>query len=208
MIYPTYKGESTSMWKLIPQKLFLPTRMTRYCCKILKETAGKNSFIVTGVRWDESASRANGRGYMEVLADNKKERIILQNDNTDDRQLFETCNLKAKRAVNPIIDWTNQDVWDFIREENIPYNCLYDRGFSRVGCIGCPLARKRVRTWEFLQFPKYKIMYLKAIERMLQARRDRGLENPIDDAHELFQWWMQNEVVSGQMNLFEGDDLT
>ena len=41
IIYPVYKGRQTSMWDLIPQKLMPPTRWTRYCCEILKETSGK-----------------------------------------------------------------------------------------------------------------------------------------------------------------------
>ena len=62
--YPIYKGMRTSMWDLIPQKLIPPTRMVRYCCDVLKEGGGKGRFIVTGVRWAESAKRANNRGVL------------------------------------------------------------------------------------------------------------------------------------------------
>lgn len=54
---PTYKGKTTSMWKLIPQKRMPPTRLVRYCCSILKETSCGNRYIATGVRWEESAQR-------------------------------------------------------------------------------------------------------------------------------------------------------
>jgi phosphoadenosine phosphosulfate reductase len=47
---PTYKGQRTSMWGLIPQKLMPPTRLVRYCCSVLKETGGAGRFITTGVR--------------------------------------------------------------------------------------------------------------------------------------------------------------
>lgn len=60
--YPVYKGQRTSMWDLIPQKLMPPTRIVRYCCSVLKERGGAGRFIVTGVRWAESASRKNNRG--------------------------------------------------------------------------------------------------------------------------------------------------
>ena len=40
------------------------------------------------------------------------------NDNDEKRALFESCTLKGKRVCNPIIDWTNKDVWDFIRSEH------------------------------------------------------------------------------------------
>lgn len=59
--HPVYKGARTSMWNLIPQKLMPPTRLVRYCCSILKERGGNGRFIVTGVRWAESAKRKNNR---------------------------------------------------------------------------------------------------------------------------------------------------
>lgn len=48
--YPMYKGERTSMWDLIPQKMIPPMRNRRYCCDVLKEQGGNSRFIVTGVR--------------------------------------------------------------------------------------------------------------------------------------------------------------
>lgn len=107
--YPEYKGKRTSMWDLIPQKLMPPTRIVRYCCSVLKERGGAGRFITTGVRWSESASRKNNRGIYEAGRE-----IILGNDNDEKRRLFETCTIKAKRVVNPIIDWTDDEVWDYI----------------------------------------------------------------------------------------------
>ena len=46
---PTYKGEPTSMWKLIPEKLMPPTRLVRYCRSVLKETGCANRYIATGI---------------------------------------------------------------------------------------------------------------------------------------------------------------
>ena len=63
---PTYKGERTSMWKLIPQKLMPPTRTVRYCCAVLKETGCANRFIATGVRWDESTKRKNREEFEKI----------------------------------------------------------------------------------------------------------------------------------------------
>lgn len=43
--------------------------------------------------------------------------------------------------LNPIVDWTDEDVWDFLDNiVKVPHCCLYDEGFKRIGCIGCPLA--------------------------------------------------------------------
>lgn len=54
-----------TMWKLIPQKLMLPTRIVRYYCDVLKEGGGIGRFVVTGVRWAESARRKNNRQVIE-----------------------------------------------------------------------------------------------------------------------------------------------
>lgn len=199
--YPTYKGEPTSMWKLIPQKLMPPTRLARYCCQVLKEQGGNNRFITTGVRWAESAKRANSRGIYEQLAKEKEDRITLNNDNDDRRRLFETCSLKAKRVVNPIIDWEDRDVWDYIHAEKIPVNPLYECGFSRVGCVGCPLGGRNSMQREFALYPKYETAYKNAFAKMLEARKAKGLETKWETADDVFRWWIGDPNIDGQMAL-------
>lgn len=197
---PVYKGRRTSMWDLIPQKLMPPTRLMRYCCSILKETCGIGRFITTGVRWAESVARKKNRGIYEANRD-----VILNNDNDDRRALFESCTLKAKRVCNPIIDWTDDDVWDFINSESITLNPLYYCGFSRVGCIGCPLAGKRGRQIEFARFPKYKKNYILAFERMIEERKKKGLQTDWETGQDVFYWWIEDDVLPGQTNLFDND---
>jgi len=48
---------------------------------------------------------------------------------------WDTNNKKIK--INPLIEWTNDDVWDYIRAKNIPYNKLHDKGFPSIGCLPC-----------------------------------------------------------------------
>ena len=139
---PRYKGKPTSMWSLIPQKMMPPTRLVRYCCSVLKENVGHNRFIATGVRWEESSRRKNSRGVMELMHRDADKRIILMGDNDEKRKLFESCELKGKMTVNPIVDWTDDDVWDYIHSERLPINSLYCEGWKRVGCIGCHLAKR------------------------------------------------------------------
>lgn len=42
--------------------------------------------------------------------------------------------------INPLINWTEKQVWDYIRKNNIPYNLLHDRGFPSIGCEPCTRA--------------------------------------------------------------------
>ena len=42
--------------------------------------------------------------------------------------------------INPLINWTEKEVWEYIRKHNIPYNLLHDRGFPSIGCEPCTRA--------------------------------------------------------------------
>lgn len=202
---PTYKGKRVTMWTLIPQKAMPPTRLARYCCSVLKETGCANRFIATGVRWDESNARKKRAAY-EVIGRNKSEKIsvtdeiMLMNDNSDKRRMTERCMKKNKMAVNPIIDWTHRDVWDYIHSEHIEYNPLYECGYKRVGCIGCPIANKR-RYKEFADFPTYKRMYIKAFDNMLQVLKEKGVKTTWKSGYDVFLWWMEDENIEGQMTI-------
>lgn len=74
---------------------------------------------------------------------------------------------KRKRILNPIIDWTDDEVWEFIREYNVPYCKLYDEGYTRLGCIGCPMGSVQHRKEEFEKYPKYREAYIRAFDRMI-----------------------------------------
>ena len=189
----TIQYPKMSMWTLIPHKKMPPTRLARYCCAYLKETALPNRMIATGVRWDESNARKE-RGSMEILTPKKKDRIVLQrsdfieeaeeyeqlsifedkretmlmNDNNKKRRFFERCQLKAKSVCNPMVNWTTKELYDYIGAEHIEINPLYGCGFCRVGCIGCPMADKQ-RWFEFSVFPKYRDNYIRAFDRMVQV---------------------------------------
>lgn len=195
-------GSRVTMWNLIPRKLMPPTRVVRYCCAELKEGGGKGRFIATGVRWAESTARRKNRGGWEVLHSNRQKSLILSNDNEEERRLFETCQMKGKRVVNPIIDWKDDDVLDYAAVEKIPMNPLYCEGFHRVGCIGCPLANVKMRMMEFSRYPKIKAAYIGAFDRMLEERQRRGKMNGVfrmgDTGVDVFHWWMEDGVLPGQ----------
>lgn len=207
---PTYKGQRTSMWSLIPQKLMPPTRLVRYCCSVLKETGGAGRFIATGVRWAESASRKNNRGIYESIGSSKANKIILNNDNDDQRMLFENCRLKAKRVVNPIVDWTDTDVWQFMLDSKTPVNPLYSEGWCRVGCVGCPMAGRKGREAEFARWRRYKHLYIIAFDKMLEERKRRSkLDSEWrmgNTGTDVFNWWMEYDTLPGQIDLFEEDE--
>jgi len=200
IIKPRYKSNPVTMWSLIPQKSMPPTRLIRYCCSVLKETAGANRMIVTGVRWAESVARANRSEAFQSMASDPTKRI-LANDNDAERQLFEACAAKQKSTTNPIIDWSDRDVWDFLHDERIKVNPLYSCGFNRVGCIGCPMARKEGRQTEFAMFPTYQKAYIQAFGKMLKVRREEHKQTQWKTGEDVFHWWMEDGVMPGQMEI-------
>ena len=197
---PTYKGSPVTMWSLIPQKLMPPTRLVRYCCSVLKEQGGHGRMVTTGVRWAESSKRKKNRATFENINRDPAKRMLL-NDNDDARRLFENCKIQASRVCNPIIDWTDNDVWEYIESEKIQTNPLYYEGFSRVGCIGCPMAKRNAREFEYARYPTYQKSYIRAFDRMIAERKNRGRDCVWQTGIDVFHWWMEDGVLSGQIEL-------
>jgi phosphoadenosine phosphosulfate reductase len=188
--FPRYKnGKQKTMWNLIP-KNGLPTMVFRWCCKELKEYGGLGRYCITGVRWEESARRSNNRALHEISGKTKDEKIILNNDNDMKRRLTEICIPKRKFVLNPIVDWTEADVWEFIKARNLPYNPLYDSGYKRVGCIGCPLSHNHTK--ELNDYPKYKAAYFRAGKKWIEHRINKGLDHDgiMGDPEKYFDWWL------------------
>ncbi len=127
----------------------------------------------------------------------------INNDNEEGRRLFETCRLKGRRVVNPIVDWGDEDVLGYAEAEHIGLNPLYCEGFKRIGCIGCPMARQKGRNAEFRRWPKYKLAYIRAFDRMLDERKKRELPSEWQTGEDVFHWWMEDGVMAGQI-YFEG----
>lgn len=200
-----------TMWNLIIKKQLPPYRNARYCCRVLKETGGEGRFVITGVRWQESRKRES-RGAVEVLGSRKPD-LILNNDNEESRRIIENCQLKGKRLVNPIVSWTENEVWLFIYSQKIAYCELYDCGFRRLGCIGCPLASVKNREWEFKRYPKFREAYIRTFDRMVEARRDAGKSDGNWNSGEaVFNWWMygnpkQEKQIEGQMEFNCNEEL-
>lgn len=206
--FPSYNGRIATMWNLIPQKMMPPTRIVRYCCEILKESDGKGRVTVTGVRWAESARRANNQG-LSVIAGRPKQTqklaeslganykisksgtLVLNDDNDASRRMVENCYRTQKTILNPIVDWSEDDVWAFLDENQIEHCKLYDQGYRRLGCIGCPMNVNAAKELE--AYPKYKANYIRAFDRMLAANKSKGKEYRIkfNNGADVMEWWLQ-----------------
>lgn len=219
-----------SMWDLIVQKLMPPTRLARYCCSELKERGGQGRVKITGVRWAESNNRKESAGTVKIIgkpkttqkyADeigaeyhvNRQQGLIMNDDNDESRRMVEHCYRTTSTMINPIVDWSDDDVWEFLKYYGCKSNPLYECGFKRIGCIGCPLAAKN-RYTEFRLYPKYKNNYIKSFNRMIAERKRRNLQvkqrnlqakQQWESGEEVFKWWMQEDINQITFDDFWGD---
>lgn len=208
-------GKHVTMWNLIVKKKMPPTRIARYCCKALKEHGGKGRLKITGVRKAESVNRNKNGGLVKILkkpvtvqkaaeqfgADYEitpKSGIILNMDNDASRRLVEHCYRTTSLMVNPIIDWTDEDVWTFLHHYGCPGNPLYQCGRKRIGCIGCPMQGHAGMKADFRIYPKYKREYIRAFDRMIGYPEFSGdWKNGMD----VYKWWIGEDP--NQLSFFE-----
>ena len=213
-------GNPITMWNLIPEKLMPPTRIIRYCCAVLKESGTPNRICALGVRAAESSKR-QGRDVFGIRGGNYRQATFFSLDHTEevhreaqelndpvwDCTLIKLMKEHGSTVVNPLYYWEDSDIWDYIKQEKLEVNPLYERGYERVGCIGCPLAPYRQRVKEFQDYPKYKQMYINAFNKMLENRKARGKKDVWKDGHDVMDWWLEvgKHEVKGQYNLFDED---
>ena len=209
-------GKPTNMWKLIPEKKMPPTRIVRYCCQTLKETATPNRVAVLGVRADESSKR-KGRDVFGVRGGSYSEATFFSLEHTAevhqealekeqepngtvwDCTLIKVMREQQDTVVSPIYEWTDSDVWDYLNRGGWKHNPMYDMGYHRVGCIGCPLATYKQKLKEFNDFPSYKQLYIKAFEEMIKQNPKAKWKT----GEEVFDWWIEKDkhVTKGQISI-------
>lgn len=210
-------GNRVSMWSLIEKKGMPPTRLMRFCCSELKERGGYGYVKVTGVRAAESISRAQNAGMVKIIgkpvtvqkqaeilqADidiTPKGGIVMNMDNSPNRRLVEHCYRTTSTMLNPIIDWSDSDVWDFLHHYGCNSNPLYQSHCKRIGCIGCPLGGTKSQMREFAIYPAYKKLYIRAFDRMLEKHKDIR-QYKWQTGQDVFDWFTGTD--SNQMSLFE-----
>ena len=176
------------MFQLIVKKGFPPTRVCRYCCSEYKErnTCPKGDLFLTatGIRNQESKARSK-RKDLEICLANRNVRFF-----------------------HPILDWRIEQIWDFIELEKLPYPTLYDEGFDRLGCVGCPLSSTTNILREFARWPKFEKAYMNAFGKMLEGRSFDKWKT----ASDVMNWYVYGvkrryEELEGQLDIamFSGD---
>ena len=119
--------------------------------------------------------------------------MVLSTDNAKERRFVEYCYRTTNTTINPIVDWTDKDVWEFLHHYGCESNPLYQCGNDRIGCIGCPLAGGKQMKAEFARYPKYKEAYIRAFDRMLEKRKADGLPTKWINGEQVMRWWVGDD---------------
>lgn len=175
-----------SIFQIAVEKQILPTMRVRWCCAEYKETAGAGKVTLIGIRKAESARRAkrneveiNNRKFSGNLdgldeyrqelkakrARRKSKEQGVNITNADEEQTLSCIHGKESLLISPIIYWTEKDVWEFLNDVvKVPHCSLYDEGWHRIGCIGCPMSSAKQKRIENERYPHIKRNWIRAIK--------------------------------------------
>ena len=187
--YPNVKFNvpKMSFWRLAEKIRMLPNRYMRYCCSILKEQASPGRVTLTGVRREESIKRAK----RQILDINKKPRQFdeFERNETTDVQCFGKG--KEKITVNPILDWMETDVWQYLNGVvKVPHCELYDIGRRRVGCLFCPMKRPKEIVDDMRRYPHQFERLKKTVAKIAETSK----EFP-NDPKAFLEWWLSDKSI-------------
>ena len=198
-----------SIFQSAVERQILPTMRVRWCCAEYKETAGAGKVTLIGIRKAESSRRAkrneveiNNRKFSGDLdgldeyrqelkakrARRKSKEQGVNITNADEEQTLGCIHGKESLLISPIIYWTEQDVWEFLNNVvKVPHCSLYDEGWHRIGCIGCPMSSQKQKRIENERYPHVKQNWIKAIKAI---RNGGGLSKiNISVFKSEYVWW-------------------
>ena len=175
-----------SIFQAAVDNQILPTMRVRWCCAEYKETAGAGKVTLIGIRKTESARRAKRNeveidsrkfsGDLEGLEEYRKTRNREKRGrkpkgnrevtivNADGERVLGCIRGKESLLISPIIDWTDEEVWEFLGVLGVKHCELYDEGWRRIGCIGCPMSSHKQKMIENERYPHVKRNWIKAIK--------------------------------------------
>jgi phosphoadenosine phosphosulfate reductase len=107
-------------------------------------------------------------------------------------------------------DYVDKDeVWEFLNHYGCKSNPLYQCGYTRVGCVGCPMAGGEAQIRGFEKYPRYKEAYIRAFQRMVEARKESGLKNTSywTSGEAVFDWWVSGKQISQEEGQLDFEEL-
>ena len=141
----------------------LPTVEFAYCCADYKHNPKYvDKCSIVGIRKQESAKRANRTA---ISFKNKTTKKKMQHHASE--YFVENCQSIGTASIiqlSPIVDWSELEVWEYIKRYNLPMNEEYKQS-KRVGCIVCPKANFTHNYKALIRYPKLIDAFIRAIEK-------------------------------------------
>lgn len=179
-----------SIYEMAKKKRILPTRRLRWCCAEFKESnGGVGKVTLIGIRKEESIRRNKRREIFTKIKGKSTDENFDQWSEHEEKMVA-CVGGKDKILVSPIIHWTERDVWEFLNVNGIPYCELYDQGYTRIGCICCPMSGYRQMVKECERWPHVKRNWIKTIQWLKRNGHDA---HPELSAEENFRWWISGK---------------
>lgn len=177
-----------SIYDKAKKKGMLPTRIIRWCCAEYKEMSGAGKVTLIGIRHAESARRSKRN---EIETSDRKFSGNFDQWSEHKEKMITCVGGKDKILVSPILYWTEKDVWEFLNAQNIPHCSLYDKGYTRIGCICCPMSSRKQKIKEMQDFPHVQRNWENTIEWLMKNKWARAQQLKSKDL--AFKWWISGK---------------
>ena len=174
-----FERPEKSFFKAMPIR-GIPMRIGRWCCDEYKERKiyTQDTRLIMGVRADESPRR---KAWKQVSRHQTTKAVV----------------------ILPILFWKEGQLWEYIRQNCIAYCCLYDEGFKRLGCVGCPMTSSQKRRVEFGRWPQYERLWKKGFKEYWENKtgkldRNGNLwfgDRNFSNWQEMWNWWLNDEPL-------------
>lgn len=176
-----------SIYEMAKKKHIMPTRGLRWCCAEYKEIYGAGKVTLIGIRKQESARRKK-REEVEMFGHKFSGNFDQWSEHQE--KMIACVGGKDKILVSPIIHWTERDVWKFLNYNKIEHCELYDQGYTRIGCILCPMINRKTKIRDIKRYPYAKKRWLQTIQWLI----DNGyIDHNFSDAETGFNWWISGD---------------
>ena len=185
----------------------LPTVQVAYCCDNYKHNPKYvDKCSIVGVRKQESYKRKD-RTTLSV----KNKTTLKKNKDIISEYFIENCQSLGTASVIqllPIVDWSKENVWDYIKEHNLPVNPEYNHS-ERVGCMVCPKASFERNYYYLMKYPKLIDAFILAREKSGNPNIDWIITSDnkdfVDDKPYYICRWLNhsfNQFTAKQWNLY------
>ena len=180
-----WENPKRNFYQICMHKKGLPSIFRRFCCNELKEKKIKKSVTLFGIRKCESVKRAK---YWDEFSNKKELKLPF---NHFEKLFEEKCKSKSV-YFNPIFNFTDIDIWNYIKENNLEINPIYANQ-SRCGCWLCPFAPLSQKMKIIRKNPSILKPLIKTVQYLIDNKAP--ITKAIPDLLGIIEWFLTQETI-------------